>query len=223
MTKPKLISVIVPAYNNEAFITEALESILAQRYEPLEVIVIDDGSIDNTAIAIQKFGPPVQYHYQANSGTSVARNRGIALAKGEWLAFLDADDVWTANKLQQQSVVLRDDPIVDLVLGRVQEFSDAIPKVPDLKASVPGHHPGAMLIRRAVFDKVGLFSTQFQGSEVVEWITRVTHAQLRQVMLAEVFMYRRLHADNKGRSGRYSRHEYLHVLKRHLDRQRSKP
>lgn len=215
------ISVIIPVFNTEKYLEDAITSVLGQTLKPFEIIVVDDGSTDNTANVVQKFVDKVRYHYQANSGSSVARNCGIALAKGEWLAFLDADDVWTDHKLHQQAMVLQNDPSLDLVLGHVQEFSGAIPNVPELKSSIPGYHPGAMLIKKSALDKVGLFSTQFELSEVVEWMTRIAHANLKQVMLPEVLMYRRIHAENKGRNSR-SRHEYLYVLKRHIEQQRSK-
>lgn len=216
-----LISVIVPVYNGEAFIAQAIESILAQEYEPLEIIVVDDGSTDQTAAVVQQFGARVQYHAQANSGSSAARNCGVGLAQGAWLAFLDADDLWTPGKLQKQTTIMQKDPTVELVWGHVQEFTGNPPAKPDPATVVPGHHPGTMLIKRSAFSKVGAFDTAFQTTEVVEWMSRALQVNLNQVMLPDVLMYRRLHQTNKGRNGRYSRYEYLHVLKQHLDRQRS--
>src|ERR1700730_8226464 len=88
-----LFSVIVPVYNGERFLTAALQSILNQDHKPLELIVIDDGSIDQTAKIANSFSP-VRYFYQNNQGVANARNAGLAAARGEFIAFLDADDLW---------------------------------------------------------------------------------------------------------------------------------
>src|SRR5262245_28086013 len=96
------ISVIIPCYNAAPFLGETLDSIRAQTYSPLEVIVIDDGSTDDSHVIAESFGHPVRVIRQANQGESIARNRGIDEAKGEWIALLDADDLWNQNKLQRQ-------------------------------------------------------------------------------------------------------------------------
>lgn len=96
------VSVIIPTYNREKFVTKAVESALAQTYMDYEVIVVDDGSNDNTRVMLEKFGDKVKYFYQDNSGVSAARNTGIKLAKGEWLAFLDSDDEWKTDYLHKQ-------------------------------------------------------------------------------------------------------------------------
>lgn len=216
-----LISVIVPVYNGEAFVTDAITSILRQDYQPLELLVVDDGSTDHSAALIKDLDPAVQVIGQDNMGTSVARNRGVAASRGDWLAFLDADDLWTPGKLVRQASLLEEDPSLDVVWGHVQEFSGAVPPDPDPSRATPAQHPGTMLIRRTAFDRVGGFSEKFQGSEVLEWMTRVLHGGLKSLILPEVMMFRRIHACNKGKVGGYSKHEYLHVLKRHLDRKRS--
>ena len=95
-------SVIIPCFNGSKFIVETLESVVAQTLPPLEIIVIDDGSTDDSAAKAESFGSPVRVIRQRNQGESVARNRGIAEAKGEWIAFLDADDRWEPQKLEKQ-------------------------------------------------------------------------------------------------------------------------
>ena len=99
------ISVVIPCYNGAAFLAETLGSIAGQTYPPLEVIVIDDGSMDDSAAIAGRFGPLVRVVRQANQGESVARNRGIDEAKGDWIALLDADDVWEPAKLERQMAV----------------------------------------------------------------------------------------------------------------------
>ncbi|MCF7958378.1 MAG: glycosyltransferase family 2 protein [Phycisphaerae bacterium] len=104
------ISVIIPTYNAAGYIGRAIDSVLAQTYRPDEVIVVDDGSTDNTAEVIQSYGASVRYIYQNNAGPGAARNRGIKAAAGRWLAFLDSDDAWLAHKLQCQVDLLKRNP-----------------------------------------------------------------------------------------------------------------
>ena len=96
------VSVVIPCYNGERFIAQALRSVLAQTYAVVEILVIDDGSKDDSARLAESFGPPVRVIRQPNQGESVARNRGIAEATGEWIAFLDADDDWMPEKIERQ-------------------------------------------------------------------------------------------------------------------------
>ncbi len=101
MNEPS-VSVIIPAYNCGAFIRRALDSVLAQSDETVEVIVVDDGSTDDTPSILGAYNSRIRLIQQSNQGVAMARNRGIAVARGRWLAFLDADDVWHANKIKNQ-------------------------------------------------------------------------------------------------------------------------
>ncbi|MCD6393437.1 MAG: glycosyltransferase family 2 protein, partial [Planctomycetes bacterium] len=101
------ISVVIPAFNAEEYIGRAIDSVLAQTRQPDEIIVVDDGSTDNTAEVIKPYSPKVHYIHQENGGASVARNTGIEAATGQWLAFLDADDEWLPEKLSMQIEHLR--------------------------------------------------------------------------------------------------------------------
>ena len=102
MTTNVLLSVIMPVYNGAEFLAEAVASIVAQAYQPLEIIVVDDGSTDETATIVQSLGGEIRYLYQFNQGPAAARNAGLALAQGDLIAFLDVDDLWPADKLAQQ-------------------------------------------------------------------------------------------------------------------------
>src|SRR5436853_749734 len=101
MTMPSLVSVIIPVYNCEQYLAEAIQSVLAQTHPTIELIVVDDGSTDNSAAVAKSFAV-VRYVFQRQGGPGAARNRGISLARGSFLAFLDADDVWVAGKLTRQ-------------------------------------------------------------------------------------------------------------------------
>jgi len=104
------ISVVIPCYNAERYLATALDSILAQQHENLEIIVVDDGSRDNSCAVIREKYPQVRLEQQANAGAAAARNRGIELARGEWVAFLDADDFWLPGKLAAQMAQLAQHP-----------------------------------------------------------------------------------------------------------------
>ena len=105
MCRP-LVSIIIPTYNCARYLPEAVNSALGQTCNSLEVIIIDDGSADETQEVLKPYSDRILYLYQANKGVSAARNRGIAMAQGEFIAFLDADDVWLPEKLEKQLACL---------------------------------------------------------------------------------------------------------------------
>jgi len=112
-----LISVIIPAYNCSRLIPNAIESVLGQTYNNLECIVVDDGSVDNTAEIILNYKDKIKYIYQNNGGVSKARNTGIKNSIGEYIAFLDADDVWNKNKLEIQMKVINDCKNINMIFS----------------------------------------------------------------------------------------------------------
>ena len=114
MHKPR-ICVIIPTYNSARFLPEAVESALYQTFSPEEVIVVDDGSTDNTEDVLEPFRGRIHYIRQENQGPAVARNRGISEAKGDLIAFLDADDVWVPDKSEKQVDLLMENPRIGLV------------------------------------------------------------------------------------------------------------
>lgn len=128
VTRPHrpLVSVVIPAYNYGEFLPETLQSILGQSYRPLEIIVVDDGSTDNTREMVAHVAPGhIRYLSQENKGQAAARNRGIREARGELIAFSDADDVWLPEKLGRQVEVFRRNPNADIVYCDVYKFSSA--------------------------------------------------------------------------------------------------
>lgn len=116
------ISVVIPVHNGARYLRESIGSALSQTLPPWEVIVVDDGSTDGSSQLAAAFGPPVRVICQPHSGESVARNRGIENAEGDWIAFLDADDVWQPNKLAEQAEFCRQD--VDCIHTNFYFFGD---------------------------------------------------------------------------------------------------
>lgn len=222
-----LVSVIIPVYNGDRYLAEAIQSVLDQTYQPVEIIVIDDGSTDRSAEVAKRFGTTVQYCFQVNSGTAAARNRGIELAKGDFFAFLDADDLWVNDKLTLQMHVFQRETDIDIIFGQVQQFHS-----PELDESIKnktycppelmaGYHAGTMLIKRDSFLRVGLFETKWQVGEFLDWYIKVTEQNLKSFMLPEVLLKRRIHDANMGISERKSRTDYVRILKASLDRRRA--
>jgi len=212
------ISVVVPARNAELFLAEALASIFGNACAPLEVIVIDDGSTDNTIAVASRF--PVSCHSQPARGVSAARNAGWQSASGELLAWLDADDRWTPGRLERQLQAL-DEPGVDVVYGHVRQFAGGEGSARDvwLGPPLPGRVPGSMLIRRELFAAVGGFDEGLRAGEFMDWLVRAQARGLREKMLEEVCLERRIHERNLGRA-LPDRRDYLQVARRSLQQAR---
>jgi len=222
------VSVIIPVYNCKRYLGEAIESALAQTYRPIEVIVLDDGSTDGSADVAKRFAPLVRYDFQPNSGAGAARNRGVGLAQGSFLAFLDADDLWAEDKLTRQMAAFDDDPELAMVFGYVKQFyspelDERVKKRIGLPVeTMPGHHVGTMLIKRDAFLRVGMFETGWQMGEFIDWHARAMELGLKSSMLPEIVMKRRIHMNNMGRRERKHQTDYVRILKVALDRRREK-
>ncbi len=223
-----LISVMIGAYNAEPYLAEAIESVFAQSYRPIELIVVDDGSTDGTGGVAKGYGDSLIHAHQHNQGNGSARNHATRLASGELFAFLDADDRFRPDKLELQWAALEPDPGVDVAFGHVLEFVS--PELTeDQKASVrppapepmPWTAPNLMLVRRNSFLRVGPFSETLKVGVTVDWYARATEARLQSVMLPQVVLERRLHLTNNGLREQGSRAQYAHVLKAALDRRRA--
>ncbi|HXH85418.1 MAG TPA: glycosyltransferase family A protein, partial [Nitrospira sp.] len=113
-SSPK-VSVVIPVFNGERFIGDAIQSALDQTFKNFEIIVVDDGSTDQTEKIVRQFSDRVAYHRQENRGAGVARNLGVTCASGEWIAFLDADDIWYSQKLAAQFEAVAMNPAIGFV------------------------------------------------------------------------------------------------------------
>ena len=229
-----LVTVIVPVYNGERYVMEAINSIVSQSYRPIEVVVVDDGSTDTTADVTMPLsgeanpGVRIRYEKQTNSGAAAARNRGVELANGNILAFLDADDVWAPNKLSLQILALENNPDRDAVFGHMQQFiSPELDETTKLTLRcptdpMPGYTHCTMLIRREAFMRVGMFETDWHLGEFVAWYLKAIENTLHSTMLPDVVLRRRLHDRNQGVNKRDFQTDYVRILKASLDRRRHK-
>ncbi len=226
MAKP-LISVIIPVYNGEKYLAEAIESVLDQNYCPIEVIVVDDGSTDGTADVAWSFSESVHFIYQPNQGVAVARNTGIKNSSGELIAFLDADDLWAHNKLNVQVDCLLMHPNIGYILGRQQNFLElGIDKPFWLrKEHLLNDHVGflpTLMIRRRIFDKVGLFNPDYIISSDVEWFSRVKDVSIPMMVVPEIVLYRRIHDTNLSYQSKAGDPTLLRALRASVRRKRTK-
>jgi glycosyltransferase involved in cell wall biosynthesis len=219
------ISAIIVSCNAERYLAEAIESILAQSQPASELIVVDS-STDGSAGVARRFAE-VRYHFQPRCGIGPARNLGLELARGDFIAFLDADDLWTPEKLAHQSAAFAADPQLDIVTGLVEQFHS-----PELDPSIartihcprepmPGQSFCAMLIRRAVFSRVGPVATDRDKAETVDWCLRARDLGVRVHMLQEIVTRRRLHGANCSIVNRHMYGDYAIALKASLDRRRA--
>lgn len=222
VTRP-LISVIIPIHNGERYLAEAIDSVLAQTYSPLEIIAVDDGSTDASARIAQSYGPPVRYTYRAMNSTAAARNLGAELARGDHLAFLDQDDVWLPGKLAVQMAQFESYPKLEAVFGEIEQFRDSgQPESPHpVSPPMQGYSPSVMLIKQDAFRRIGPFDTHLQVGEWVDWYVRASDLKINARRLPQLVARRRLHADNKGLRQSEARVEYARVLKASLDRRRA--
>jgi GT2 family glycosyltransferase len=211
-----LVSVVIPVFNGEAFIAAAVESVLAQDYRPLEVIVADDGSTDRTREIVATF-PLVSLLALEHRSAGAARNAGVRAAKGQVIAFLDADDLWLPEKISRQMEALIADPALEAVFAHLQEFREEGAEAKD--RSRPGLTPATMLIRRAAFTRIGWFSEEESALEGVDWQLRASEESLRTLMLPDVLYRRRIHGKNRSIVDR-DLNGYIRALKASLDRRR---
>jgi glycosyltransferase involved in cell wall biosynthesis len=212
---PHRISVIVPSFNSAEFIADGIRSILNQTYPAYEIIVVDDGSTDNTAAVLLAFGDGIQCIYQENRGPAAARNAGIRIARGDYICFLDADDLWLPNKLQVQLDFMEQHPDIALVFSDMEEIDkgkvvhrsyfaktmfrpDLDPSVPDaaLKLLIENFILTPMVTaRREVFAVAGLFDEALRVSEDRDLWARIA-ARFRIACLPLVLGRRRIHTNN---------------------------
>jgi glycosyltransferase involved in cell wall biosynthesis len=221
-----LVSVIIPVYNGARYLRAALESVFAQAYRAFEVIVVDDGSTDDSGAIAQSFAD-VRYLPQTNQGVAAARNHGIDAARGEFFAFLDQDDLWSPEKLQLQVEYLLSHPDVDYTLTQQKYFLDPGGSLPawfrkDLFDSVhTGWVLGTLVVRRTAFEKVGKFATGYAAANDSDWFFRAKAADLLMSVLPELLLLKRIHEANESARAKEVLSELRKVVKSSLDRQRS--
>lgn len=220
------ISAIVPVHNGVRYLAAALDSIAAQTRAADELIVVDDGSTDGSGALAAAHALAPRVVTQARAGAGAARNAGLALATGERIAFLDADDLWTVDHLSVLGAALDESPGAAMAFGHLRQFVS-----PDLgpeeaaRLMVPdgpevAFIAGGMLAHRRVFAVAGTFDESLRVAEFVAWFIRARDEGLTHVLKDDVVLHRRLHATNMGRTHTIGRLEYVRVVRAAMHRRR---
>jgi glycosyltransferase involved in cell wall biosynthesis len=218
-----LVTVIAASYNGERFLREALASVFAQDFDSFEVVFVDDGSDDGTAEIAQSF--PLRYVYQPNQGLPAARNAGLGLARGRFIAFIDDDDLLPPTKLTLQARYLLEHPAIGCVLGRqewVVEEGVAPPRVRDpIFGELGGIQLVTAMIRRDVLRELGGFDPTYRYAEDRDLFVRLREHDVEIAVLPEVVLHKRLHGSSMT-SNRPESHPLLRSLKEKLERDRNR-
>jgi len=190
------VTVVIPAFNAERYITQALDSVLRQTCGTFECIVVDDGSKDRTRCMVERYGPLVRYEFQQNAGPATARNRGIALASGDFIGFLDADDVWNPEKCAVQMAHLHTHPELIGCAAHVRNFlaeSAATASPPPGEVVTLGT---TLIVRRKLFDVVGMLNPGYWHRDLQDLLVRAEDRGLKIEILPDVLAQRRIHSNN---------------------------
>ena len=221
------VSVVIPVYNGEAFLWEALESVAWQTRPPAEIIATDDGSTDRTARVLECFGG-VTILRQANAGVAAARNAGIARARGEIIALLDADDLWTPDKLEVQVAGLLAEPGAGLCFAHHRDFAE--PGVDPRRFMRPDTFgdprpiaiPSSWLVWHETFARVGPFNRALRVAEDADWLLRAREMEVPEAWVPDVLFLKRLHGNNLTGNAREVQPALMAVLRASLARRRDR-
>jgi glycosyltransferase involved in cell wall biosynthesis len=220
------VSVVVPVKNGADLLGEALESALGQTCPPGEVIVVDDGSTDESDAIARRF--PVRVVQSDGAGVSAARNTGIAASRGDVIAFLDHDDLWEPRKLERQRACLAEDPEVSYVSCGVTLVVE--PGAPPPRRAQEEHFagrayswviPSALAARRESFEVIGVFNTELAIGEDLDWMFRARDAGLKAAIVKEPLVRYRVHGRNTTALHRADSHQILHMVRTSLARRRA--
>ena len=230
------VSVIIPAYNGDRYIQEAIAGILAQTYTDYEIIVVDDGSTDNTPQIIKQYGDRIRYFSQINQGVAASRNLGLTKAEGEYIAFLDQDDVFLPHKLASQVALLEQNNSLGIVnsgwqiVDRQGKFKSAVEpwhQIPNLTtANLIIWKPvflGAMLFRRSWLEQIEKFDPSLEQTPDVDLVIRLAGMGCAADWVKETTVKYRQHEDNASKNTLLQAQELERILERFFNRANTLP
>lgn len=218
MSRP-LVSVVIPFYNPGDFLQESVESVFAQTYPEVQLILVNNGSTDHSPELAKGFGSRVEVVTIPQSGIGGALNVGLPYCKGQFYCWLDADDLWLPNKVQDQLNFLNDNPDCHGVFVTVEQFRQDGGPGPASGA----YHRGSLMIDSQSFHRVGPWQEGIKVGEFVDWYARAQDLKLKFEVLPQTLYRRRIHGNNTVTRERDSRRDYLKVLKAALDRRKQAP
>jgi glycosyltransferase involved in cell wall biosynthesis len=223
-----LVSVVIPSYNYGRYLPDAIDSVIAQTFTDFEIIVVDDGSTDETPDVVRHYGERVIYRRQENVGLAATRNNGCAIARGEYFALLDADDAWFPDKLAKQVEILNRNPDAGLVYGRMALMDGEGRPLPGVKPSQPPGEtfaeivergtppPSTFLIRRRCFEEIKRFDPSLTGMEDLDLALRLAK-RYRVVHMPDLLGRYRDHADSLSHQRGKMTAGYLRMFEKCLD------
>ena len=218
-----IVSVVIPVYNGERFLRQAIESVRQQTLLPAKVIVVDDGSSDASAAIAESFSE-VQLVRLEHGGVSIARNAGIARATGDFIALLDADDYWMPRKLELQLAHALQDPAAGVIMSRQGYlFEGPVPpwfRGPTDGSSEPGYQPSNWFVASSAWDRVGVFQPGLTHSEDTDWLARASDLGVKVVMVDEMLVVHRIHDANASGSASEVKINLLRTLRDSVHRKR---
>lgn len=223
MKEIPIISVVIPVFNGERFLTKAIDSVISQTYRPLEIIVIDDGSTDSTKLKLTAY-PEVKYFYQNNQGVSSARNLGIKKASGELITFLDHDDLLISDSIQRRADYFHNNLDINCLITMHQSFLeqgfDQPPWIPDTEFKEGTYGFGYLMAKRSMLEKVGGFNPKFRTGEFMEFFFHLKDFGFEIAKLPEITVLRRIHGENLSKNVRAMRENLLKSAKASIERQK---
>lgn len=221
------VSVVMAVKNCGRYLRSALDSISGQTFQDFEIIVVDGGSTDDSRDIVGCY-PKARCVQQCGTGFAEAWNEGIMLSRGQFITFLDGDDLWEPQKLALQAAILCDSPSTEYVVGRLRFFADANGQLPlGFRSSLLGgthlaYMPGTIMIRRTAIDRIGAFAEGWTIASDLEWFSRLRDSELGVTEIDSVLLNKRVHANNLSYSTCWQtyRRELLQILRARLDRRR---
>lgn len=222
MTDSSLVSVIIPVWNGAAFMPDAVSSILAQRYSPLEILVVDDGSTDDTASVAARLQGNIRYLAFPHRGLMPTRLAGVAAARGEIIAWLDVDDLWSENKLGVQLALLREYPEILIVNGytqllRLVGMNEGRMQFEAWGEPVLAPSFGSALFRRDALVQLGGLDGSNSRSDL-DWFMRARERQVPMLIHSDVVQFYRRHSKNTSNDHDVEKRELLRMLSDSLAR-----
>jgi glycosyltransferase involved in cell wall biosynthesis len=221
------VSVVIPVFNGERYLADAVASALAQTRPPDEIWVSDDGSTDGSAVVAGRF-PSVCLLQSSHGGPAAARNRGVEASTGDVVAFLDCDDLWLPTFLERGLAVLAAQPGTALFFGGTEQFyADELSADDRRRFQLPpaglNRNASSVMARKSVFEKVGLFDPKWRMGEFVEWLSRAELAKVNEHVDSNILVRRRIHGANRSLRERRSKVDFVRIMKERLDAKRNPP